>query len=60
MTVPYTFGTATTSIPLSNLDSNFNTPITLGNTSIYLGNTTTTIGKHHRRSHADGSRTKSH
>ena len=44
MTVPYTFGTATTSIPLSNLDSNFNTPITLGNTSIYLGNTTTTIG----------------
>jgi hypothetical protein len=44
MTVPYTFGTATTSIPLSNLDANFNTPITLGNTSIYLGNTTTTIG----------------
>jgi len=44
MTVPYTFGTATTSIPLSNLDSNFNTPITLGNTAIYLGNTTTTIG----------------
>jgi len=44
MTVPFTFGTATTSIPLSNLDSNFNTPITLGNTSIYLGNTTTTIG----------------
>jgi hypothetical protein len=44
MTVPYTFGTATTSIPLSNLDANFNTPITLGNTAIYLGNTTTTIG----------------
>ena len=36
MTVPYSFGTATTAIPLSNLDSNFNTPITLGNTAIQL------------------------
>ena len=44
MAVPYTFATATTSIPLSNLDSNFATPITLGNTSVYLGNTTTSIG----------------
>jgi hypothetical protein len=44
MTVPYTFATATTSLPLNQLDSNFNTPITLGNTAIYLGNTTTFIG----------------
>jgi hypothetical protein len=43
MTVPYTFGTATSSIPLSQLDTNFNTPITLGNTAVYLGNTTTTL-----------------
>jgi hypothetical protein len=43
MTVPYTFGNATTSIPLSNLDANFATPITLGNTNVYLGNTTTSI-----------------
>jgi Chaperone of endosialidase len=44
MSVPYTFATATTSIPLSQLDSNFATPITLGNTSVYLGNTTSSIG----------------
>lgn len=44
MAVPYTFATATTSIPLSQLDSNFATAITLGNTSTYLGNTTTSIG----------------
>jgi len=43
MAVPYTFGNATTSIPLSNLDADFATPITLGNTSVYLGNTTTSI-----------------
>jgi len=43
MTVPYTFGTATAAIPLSNLDSNFATPITLGNTAIQLGNTVTTL-----------------
>jgi hypothetical protein len=44
MAVPYTFGTATASIPLSQLDSNFATAITLGNTAVYLGNTTTSIG----------------
>jgi len=44
MAVPYTFGTATAAIPLSQLDSNFATAITLGNTAVYLGNTTTSIG----------------
>jgi len=43
MAVPYTFGSATTSIPLSQLDSNFATPITLGNTAIQLGNTVTSL-----------------
>jgi hypothetical protein len=43
MTVPYSFANATVSIPLSQLDSNFNTPITLGNTAIQLGNTVTTL-----------------
>ena len=43
MAVPYTFATATTAIPLSNLDSNFATAITIGSTATYLGNTTTTI-----------------
>ena len=43
MTVPYSFGAATSAIPLSQLDSNFNTPITLGNTAIQLGNTVTTL-----------------
>ena len=43
MAVPYTFGSATTSIPLSQLDSNFATGITLGNTTIQLGNTVTTL-----------------
>jgi hypothetical protein len=43
MAVPYTFGSATTSIPLSQLDSNFATGITLGNTVIQLGNTVTTL-----------------
>jgi hypothetical protein len=42
--VPYTFATATTSIPLSQLDANFATPATLGNTTVGLGNTVTTIG----------------
>ena len=37
--VPYTFGSATTSIPLSQLDSNF----TIGTTTVALGNTTTTL-----------------
>jgi hypothetical protein len=43
MPVPNTFGTATTSIPLSQLDANFNTPVTIGSTSVGLGNTVTTI-----------------
>lgn len=43
MTVPYTFATATSAIPLSQLDSNFATTITLGNTAIQLGNTVTTL-----------------
>jgi len=43
MAVPYTFGAATAAIPLSNLDSNFATTITLGNTAIQLGNTVTTL-----------------
>jgi len=43
MSVPYTFATATSSIPLSQLDSNFATAITLGSTNLYLGNTTTSI-----------------
>jgi hypothetical protein len=42
--VPYTFATATTSIPLSQLDANFNTTATLGNAAVGLGNTTTTVG----------------
>lgn len=44
MAVPYTFGTATAAIPLSQLDSNFATAITIGNTAVYLGNTTTSFG----------------
>ena len=43
MTVPYAFANATTSIPLSQLDANFDTPITIGNTAVQLGNTITTI-----------------
>ena len=43
MPVPNTFANATTSIPLSQLDANFATPITLGNTAIQLGNTVTTL-----------------
>jgi hypothetical protein len=43
MAVPYTFGTATAAIPLSQLDSNFATAITIGSTAVYLGNTTTSI-----------------
>jgi len=43
MPVPNSFASATTSIPLSQLDQNFNTPITLGNTAIQLGNTVTTL-----------------
>ena len=42
--VPYVFANATTSIPLSQLDANFNTVATLGNASVGLGNTTTSVG----------------
>ena len=44
MPVPNIFGTATSAIPLSQLDQNFATAITLGNTAVYLGNTTTSLG----------------
>jgi hypothetical protein len=44
MGVPNVFGGATTSIPLSQLDANFNTTATLGNTAIGLGNVTTSVG----------------
>jgi len=44
MAVPYTFSSATSAIPLSQLDSNFATAITIGNVAIQLGNTVTTIG----------------
>jgi hypothetical protein len=43
MPVPNSFANVTTSIPLSQLDANFNTPITLGNTAIQLGNTVSTL-----------------
>ena len=42
--VPYVFGNATTSITLTNLDANFNTGLTIGNTTVGLGNTVTTLG----------------
>jgi len=44
MAVPNIFGSATAAIPLSQLDTNFATAITLGNTAVYLGNTTTSLG----------------
>jgi len=43
MGVPYTFSTASQSIPLAQLDSNFATPITIGSTTAQLGQTVTTI-----------------
>jgi len=43
MAVPYTFATATGSLPLSQLDSNFSTGIVIGNTTVTLGDTITTI-----------------
>jgi hypothetical protein len=43
MTVPYAFANLIGTIALSKLDSNFNTPITIGNTSVQLGNTVTTL-----------------
>jgi len=42
--VPFVFGNATTSIPLTNLDANFNTGLTIGNTTVGLGNIVTTLG----------------
>ena len=45
MPVPYpNFASATTSIPLSQLDNNFATTITLGNVAIQLGNVVTSLG----------------
>ena len=43
MGVPYTFASATNSIPLSQLDANFNTPVTIGSTTVGLGNTVSTL-----------------
>ena len=43
MSVPYTFATATGSIPLSQLDANFATGVTIGNTSVQLGGTITNL-----------------
>ena len=41
--VPYTFAGASTTIPLSQLDANFQTPITIGATNMNLGQVVTTI-----------------
>jgi hypothetical protein len=43
MPVPNIFANATATIPLSQLDANFATTITLGNTAIQLGNTVSTL-----------------
>ena len=43
MAVPNIFASATAAIPLSQLDTNFATAITLGNVAMQLGNTITTI-----------------
>ena len=43
MAVPFAFANLSGNIALSKLDSNFNTPITIGNTSVQLGNTVTTL-----------------
>jgi len=43
MTVPFAFANLSGNIALSKLDSNFNTPITIGNSSVLLGNTITTL-----------------
>ena len=40
----YTFANSTTSIPLANLDANFATPITLGNTAVTINGTFSSIG----------------
>jgi len=41
--VPYTFSTASQSIPLAQLDANFATPIVLGSSTAALGQTVTTL-----------------
>ena len=43
MAVPYIFQNDTTPIPLSQLDANFATAITLGTTALNLGNTISTV-----------------
>jgi hypothetical protein len=43
MTVPFAFANLSGNIALAKLDSNFNTPIIIGNTSVQLGNTVTTL-----------------
>lgn len=43
MPVPNTFASATSAIPLSQLDTNFATAITIGNSAIQLGNTVTQL-----------------
>jgi hypothetical protein len=43
MAVPFAFANLSGNIALSKLDSNFNTPITLGTTSVLLGNTATLV-----------------
>lgn len=44
MAVPNIFASATSAIPLSQLDTNFATPVTIGNTAVQLGNTVTSFG----------------
>jgi len=43
MAVPFAFANLSGNIALAKLDSNFNTPITIGNSSVLLGNTITTL-----------------
>jgi len=43
MSVPYTFASASSALPLSELDVNFATPITLGSQPMILGGTYTTL-----------------
>lgn len=43
MAVPYTFGNATVALPLSQLDTNFATPITVGGAPVRLGDTVSAI-----------------
>jgi len=44
MAVYYTFANATSAIPLSQLDNNFATPVTIGNVAAQLGNTVSSVG----------------